>query len=169
LAGPLPAPRRLSLRTLRDPADGAILDRALIAWMPGPSTVTGEDMAELHLHGGVAVRAGVIRALTAFPGCRPAEAGAFTRRAVLNGRMDLTEAEGIADLIEAETEAQRRQALRQLDGALGRQVAAWRDEAIDCLAAAEAALDFSDEGDVDDTALDRALFDRAARLRAAIA
>ncbi len=169
LAGPLPAPRRLSLRTLRDPADGAILDRALIAWMPGPSTVTGEDMAELHLHGGVAVRAGVIRALTAFPGCRPAEAGAFTRRAVLNGRMDLTEAEGVADLIEAETEAQRRQALRQLDGALGRQVAAWRDEAIDCLAAAEAALDFSDEGDVDDTALDRALFDRAARLRAAIA
>ncbi|RZK86506.1 MAG: tRNA uridine-5-carboxymethylaminomethyl(34) synthesis GTPase MnmE, partial [Methylobacterium sp.] len=138
-------------------------------WMPGPSTVTGEDMAELHLHGGVAVRAGVIRALTAFPGCRPAEAGAFTRRAVLNGRMDLTEAEGVADLIEAETEAQRRQALRQLDGALGRQVAAWRDEAIDCLAAAEAALDFSDEGDVDDTALDRALFDRAARLRAAIA
>ena len=169
LAGPLPAPRRLSLRTLRDPSDGTMLDRALIAWMPGPNTVTGEDMAELHLHGGLAVRAGVIRALMAFPGCRPAEAGAFTRRAVLNGRMDLTEAEGVADLIEADTEAQRRQALRQLDGALGRRVAAWRDEAIDCLAATEAALDFSDEGDVDDAGLDRAVLARAAALRAAIA
>ncbi|WP_375456155.1 tRNA uridine-5-carboxymethylaminomethyl(34) synthesis GTPase MnmE [uncultured Methylobacterium sp.] len=169
LGGALPAPRRLSLRTLRDPADGAILDRALVAWMPGPNTFTGEDMAELHLHGGLAVRAGLIRALTAFPGCRPAEPGAFTRRAVLNGRMDLTEAEGVADLIEAETEAQRLQALRQLDGALGRRVAAWRAEAIDCLAASEAALDFSDEGDVDDMALDAAVFDRARRLRDAIA
>ena len=169
LGGALPAPRRLSLRTLRDPADGAILDRALIAWMPGPDTVTGEDMAELHLHGGVAVRTGVIRALTAHPGCRPAEAGAFTRRAVLNGRMDLTEAEGVADLIDAETEAQRLQALRQLDGTLGRQVAAWRDAAIDCLAATEAALDFSDEGDVDDDDLDRTVLARAAHLRDAIA
>ncbi|GJD45780.1 tRNA modification GTPase MnmE [Methylobacterium cerastii] len=168
LAGTLPTPRRLSLRTLRDPADGMMLDKGMVAWMPGPDTVTGEDMAELHLHGGVAVRAGVIRALTAFPGCRAAEAGAFTRRAVLNGRMDLTEAEGVADLIEADTEAQRLQALRQLDGALGRQVAAWREEAIDCLAATEAALDFADEGDIDDAVLDRAVLARAARLRTAI-
>lgn len=168
LGGALPAPRRLSLRTLRDPADRTVLDRALVAWMPGPDTFTGEDMAELHLHGGLAVRAGIIRALSAFPGCRPAEPGAFTRRAVLNGRMDLTEAEGVADLIEAETEAQRLQALRQLDGALGRRVAAWRAEVIDCLAASEAALDFSDEGDVDDAALDAAVFDRARRLRDAI-
>ncbi|WP_336490724.1 tRNA uridine-5-carboxymethylaminomethyl(34) synthesis GTPase MnmE [Methylobacterium nigriterrae] len=169
LGGTLPPPRRLSLRTLRDPADGEVLDQALVAFLPGPATVTGEDMAELHLHGGLAVRAGVIRALAAFPGCRPAEAGAFTRRAVLNGRLDLTEAEGIADLIDAETEAQRRQALRQLDGALGRQVAAWRERAIGCLAGAEAALDFSDEGDVDEAALDAGLLDEALALRDEIA
>lgn len=169
LSGPLPPPRRLSLRSLRDPADGAVLDKALVCWMPGPQTFSGEDMAELHLHGGAAVRAGVLRVLSGLPGCRAAEAGAFTRRAVLNGRMDLTEAEGIADLIEAETEAQRRQALRQLDGVLGRQVEAWREEALTCLAAAEAALDFADEGDVDDAALDAALLGRVAALRAEIA
>ena len=169
LSGPLPPPRRLSLRTLRDPADGMELDRALVAWFPGPGTYSGEDMAELHLHGGTAVRMGVLTALARMPGCRAAGPGAFTRRAVLNGRMDLAEAEAVADLIDAETEGQRRQALRQLDGALSRQVAAWRDEAIDCLAAAEAALDFSDEGDVDDAGLDAALYSRAAALRQAIA
>ncbi len=164
----LPPPRRLALRTLRDPENGAVLDKALVCWMPGPGTFSGEDMAELHLHGGAAVRAAVIRALTDFPGCRPAEAGAFTRRAVLNGRLDLTEAEGIADLIEAETAVQARQALRQLDGALGRQVEAWREEVLACLAGAEAALDFSDEGDVDDAGLDRALIGRAAAVRDAV-
>ncbi|MCJ2118218.1 tRNA uridine-5-carboxymethylaminomethyl(34) synthesis GTPase MnmE [Methylobacterium sp. J-001] len=169
LSGPLPPPRRLSLRTLRDPTDGMELDRALVAWFPGPGTYSGEDMAELHLHGGTAVRMGVLTALARMPGCRAAGPGAFTRRAVLNGRMDLAEAEAVADLIDAETEGQRRQALRQLDGALSRQVAAWRDEAIDCLAAAEAALDFSDEGDVDDAGLDAALYSRAAALRQAIA
>jgi tRNA modification GTPase len=169
LAGTRPAPRRLALRTLREPAEGGELDRALVAWFPGPNTYSGEDMAELHLHGGPAVRQGVLAALARIPGCRPAGPGAFTRRAVLNGRMDLAEAEAVADLIDAETEGQRRQALRQLDGALSRQVAAWRAEAIDCLAAAEAALDFSDEGDVDDAGLDAALFGRAARLRDAIA
>ncbi|MBP1181224.1 tRNA uridine-5-carboxymethylaminomethyl(34) synthesis GTPase MnmE [Methylobacterium sp. PvR107] len=169
LAGTLPPPRRLSLRTLRDPACGMELDRALVAWFPGPGTYTGEDMAELHLHGGPAVRMGVLAALAAIPGCRAAGPGAFTRRAVLNGRMDLAEAEAVADLIDAETDAQRRQALRQLDGELSRQVAAWRAEAIDCLAAAEAALDFADEGDVDDAGLDAALFGRAAALRDAIA
>lgn len=165
LCGALPPPRRLSLRTLRDPASGETLDRALVAWMPGPATFTGEDAAELHLHGGLAVRAAVLKALAARPGCRPAEPGAFARRAFLNGRMDLTEAEGVADLVAAETEAQRRQALRQLDGALGRQVAAWRDRLIDLLAGTEAALDFADEGDVDDAALDAALFARADALR----
>lgn len=169
LAGTLPAPRRLSLRTLRDPATQDVLDRALVAWMPGPATFTGEDMAELHLHGGLAVRTGVLRALAAHPGCRAAEPGAFTRRAFLNGRMDLTEAEGVADLIDAETEAQRRQALRQLDGVLGSRVADWRDRAIGLLAGAEAALDFSDEGDVDDGALDASLFTDARRLRDEIA
>jgi tRNA modification GTPase len=169
LGGRLPAPRRLSLRTLRDPADGTLLDRALVAFFPGPDTYSGEDMAELHLHGGPAVRAGVLDVLARFPGCRAAGPGAFTRRAVLNGRMDLAEAEGVADLIEAETEAQRRQALRQLDGALSRQVAAWRAEGIACLAGAEAALDFADEGDVDDVGLDAALFARTSALREAIA
>ncbi|GJE36380.1 tRNA uridine-5-carboxymethylaminomethyl(34) synthesis GTPase MnmE [Methylobacterium persicinum] len=168
LCGPLPPPRRLSLRTLRDPADGTVLDRALVAYFPGPATYSGEDMAELHLHGGLAVRTRVLAALAAHPGCRAAGPGDFTRRAVLNGRMDLTEAEGVADLIDAETEGQRRQALRQLEGSLSRQVAAWRNEAIDCLAAAEAALDFSDEGDVDEAGLDAALFGRAAALRDAI-
>ncbi len=164
LAGDRPEPRRLSLRRLRDPASGSLLDQALVVWLPGPGTATGEDMAELHLHGGTAVREAVLQALRSVPGCRPAEAGAFTRRAFLNGRIDLTEAEGIADLIDAETEAQRRQALRQLDGALGRQVMAWRDRAIDLLAAAEAALDFADEGDVDEVGLDAAQAERAACL-----
>lgn len=169
LCGTLPSPRRLSLRTLRDPGDGTDLDRALVAWLPGPNTYSGEDMAELHLHGGPAVRMGVLAVLARMPGCRAAGPGAFTRRAVLNGRMDLAEAEAVADLIDAETEGQRRQALRQLDGALSRQVAAWRAEAIDCLAAVEAALDFADEGDVDDTGLDAALLVRAAALRDRIA
>lgn len=168
LCGIRPPPRRLSLRSLRDPA-GDILDRAMVCWMPGPGTFTGEDMAELHLHGGLAVRAGVLAVLSARPGCRPAEAGAFSRRAFLNGRIDLTEAEATADLIEAETEAQRRQALRQLDGVLGRQVAEWRARLIDLLAATEAALDFSDESDVDDAAIDTVVFDKAAGLRDAIA
>lgn len=168
LTSALPPPRRLSLRTLRN-TDGDVLDQALVAWMPGPGTVTGEDMAELHLHGGLAVRSAVLGALATVPGCEPAQPGAFTRRAFLNGRLDLTEAEGIADLIDAETEAQRRQALRQLDGALGRQVADWRTRLIDLLAGVEAALDFSDEGDVDEAALDAALTAKAALLRDEVA
>jgi tRNA modification GTPase len=169
LCGTVPPPRRLSLRGLRNPADGTELDRALVVWLPGPNTYSGEDMAELHLHGGPAVRMGVLAVLARMPGCRAAGPGAFTRRAVLNGRMDLAEAEAVADLIDAETEGQRRQALRQLDGALSRQVAAWREEAIACLAAAEAALDFADEGDVDEARLDAALLGRATALRDQIA
>lgn len=168
LAGALPPPRRLSLRTLRT-HDGEVLDEALIAWLPGPGTFTGEDMAELHLHGGSAVRSAVLQALAAIPGCQPAAPGDFSRRAFLNGRLDLTEAEGIADLIDAETEGQRRQALRQLDGALGRQVADWRARLIDLLAGVEAALDFSDEGDVDETALDAVLGRKARVIRDEIA
>lgn len=168
LADGRPPPRRHSLRRLRDPVSGETLDQAVVVWLPGPGTATGEDMAELHLHGGTAVRSAVLRVLGRVPGCRPAEAGAFSRRAFLNGRIDLTEAEGIADLIDAETEAQRVQALRQLDGALGRQVATWREAGIDLLASAEAALDFADEGDVDDADLDAALGGRAAVLRDAI-
>ncbi len=168
IAAPLPTPRRLSLRAIRDPDSGDLIDRGLVAWFPGPDSFTGEDMAELHLHGGIAVRTAVLRVLTGLPGCRAAGPGEFTRRAALNGRLDLAQAEGIADLIDAETEAQRRQALRQLDGALGRQVGAWRETAIDLLARTEAALDFSDEGDVDDDGLDAALAGDAAALSAAI-
>lgn len=159
----LPQARRLSLRVVREPETGEILDHALVAWLPGPGTATGEDMAELHLHGGPAVRAAVLRSLSRLPGLVPAEPGAFTRRAFLNGRMDLTAVEGLADLIEAETEAQRRQAVRQLDGALGRAVDEWREALLDVLAGTEAALDFSDEGDVDDEALGAS--GRAAALR----
>lgn len=147
LSGGLPPPRRASLRRLVDPQDGSALDQAIVLWMPGPTTFTGEDQAELHVHGGGAVRTAVLRALTE-SGCRIAEAGEFTRRAFLNGRLDLTAVEGLADLIDAETEAQRRQAVRQLDGALSRHVAAWREQLLDALALAEAALDFSDEEDV---------------------
>lgn len=168
LCPPVPDPRRLSLRAIRDPATGETLDRGLAVWMPGPATFTGEDMAELHLHGGLAVRTAVLRALAAQPGCRAAEPGEFSRRAFLNLRLDLPQAEGIADLVDAETEAQRRQALRQLEGVLGRQVTVWREQAIDLLAQAEAALDFSDEGDVDDAALDAGLVAGADRLRHAI-
>jgi tRNA modification GTPase len=103
LAGRLPPPRHASLAELRD-AHGEPLDRALILWFPGPATATGEDLAELHLHGGRAVVSAIETALGAMPGLRPAEAGEFTRRAFLNGRIDLAEAEGLADLLAAETE-----------------------------------------------------------------
>ena len=148
MAGHLPAPRRMTLSVLRDPASGEALDQALAVWMPGPESFTGEDQAELHLHGGLAVRAAVLRTLAGLPGCRAAEPGEFTRRAFLNGRMDLSAVEGLADLIDAETEAQRRQALRQLEGRLGSLVESWRERLIECLALLEAALDFSDEPDV---------------------
>jgi tRNA modification GTPase len=148
IAGNLPEPRRLSLRRLRDPRSGEALDQALVAWMPGPNSFSGEDQAELHLHGSLAVRVAVLRALSDFDGCRAAEPGEFTRRAFLNGRMDLSSVEGLADLIDAETEAQRRQAFRQLEGALGSLVERWRERLLAALARLEAALDFSDEGDV---------------------
>ncbi|MCB8819203.1 tRNA uridine-5-carboxymethylaminomethyl(34) synthesis GTPase MnmE [Microvirga rosea] len=148
MAGGVPAPRRLVLRTLRDPANGMPLDEALIAWMPGPESFTGEDQAELHIHGGLATRAAVLKALGSMKDSRAAEAGEFTRRAFLNGRMDLSRVEGLADLIDAETEAQRRQALSQLEGHLGRTAEGWREDILRALALLEASLDFSDEGDV---------------------
>lgn len=169
LAGGAPLePRRMSLRILRDPRTGEALDQALVVWMPGPHSFTGEDQAELQIHGGLAVRAAVLGALARIPGCRPAEAGEFTRRAFLNGRMDLSRVEGLADLVDAETEAQRRQALRQLEGRLGQAVEAWREEALQILALLEAALDFSDEGDVPET-LEREALARIGPLQAAVA
>jgi tRNA modification GTPase len=136
-------PRRLSLRRLRA-EDGEELDQAMVAWLPGPGTYTGEDTVELLLHGGRAVVDGVAEALIAL-GLRPAEPGEFTRRAFLNGRMDLTEAEGVHDLIAAETEGQRRQALRQLRGELGDTYRAWSERIRRMLAQQEALIDFPDE------------------------
>jgi tRNA modification GTPase len=141
--GAVPAPRHASLRRLRD-ASGALLDHALVLWLPGPGTYTGEDCAELHLHGGRAVIDGVADALIS-AGLRPAEPGEFTRRAFLNGRMDLVEAEAVHDLVAAETEAQRRQALRQLEGELGALYQDWADRLLGILAYQEALIDFPDE------------------------
>lgn len=152
LAGALPAARQASLRTLKD-GDGAVLDHALVLWFPGPATATGEDLAELHLHGGRAVVRAVeaaLAALAALPGLRAAKAGEFTRRAFENGRIDLAEAEGLADLLSAETEAQRRNAVALADGHLSRQVGVWQDELLHISALVEADLDFSDEDDVGD-------------------
>jgi tRNA modification GTPase len=148
LAGNLPEPRRAALRTLRDPDSGAELDRALLLCFPGPNSATGEDLAELHLHGGRAVVRAVEAALAAMPGLRAAEAGEFTRRALLHGRIDLSEAEGLGDLLVAETEAQRRAAVQLAGGALRRQVEAWTTRLLGIAAHAEALLDHSDEDDV---------------------
>ena len=146
LSGACPEPRHAMLVTLRD--DGGVLDRALALRFDAPHTVTGEDLVELHLHGGRAVVAAVSAALAAM-GLRPAEAGEFTRRAFANGKIDLTEAEGLADLLAAETEGQRRAAIAVAGGALNRQVSDWTDRLLALAAAVEAQLDFSDEGDVD--------------------
>lgn len=149
LAGTLPPPRRLSLRRLTDPANGALLDSALVAIFPGPATASGEDLAEFHLHGGPAVVSGVLSAITAQPGIRLAEPGEFTRRAFRNGRMDLAQVEGLADLVAAETASQRDQALALAGGALTRLAEAWRERCLNILAEAEAGLDFAeDEADV---------------------
>ncbi len=142
---PVPPARRASLRRLADPRGGEALDDALVLWFPGPSSFTGEDVAEFHIHGGGAVVAGVSEVLGRLPGCRLAQAGEFTRRAFENGRLDLTEVEGLADLIAAETAAQRRQALRQLDGELGALYEGWRARLIRVLGHAEADIDFPDE------------------------
>lgn len=147
LCGALPEPRTPSLRVLRDAA-GAVLDQALVLWFPGPRTATGEDLAELHCHGGRAVVRAVEEALAALPGLRRAEAGEFTRRAFSNGRIDLAEAEGLADLLAAETELQRRAAQAAFGGTTSRMVEGWRDRVLALSAEVEAALDFSDEEDV---------------------
>jgi tRNA modification GTPase len=150
LTGVISRPRFVSLKPLRDPATHEVLDHSLIIWFPAPASFTGEDMAELHIHGGRAVTEAVFRALGRFDGLRPAEPGEFARRAFENGKLDLTEAEGLADLIDAETEAQRRQAVRQASGALRAVYDGWRARLIEALAGIEAELDFSDEGDVPD-------------------
>jgi tRNA modification GTPase len=148
LTGRVPEPRRAALARVRDPASGEILDEALALFFPGPNSETGEDTAELQLHGGRAVISGVLEALGRLEGLRPAEAGEFTRRAFENGQLDLTEVEGLADLIHADTAAQRRQAFRHLKGFLGERAETWRTRLIQALALIEAGIDFSDEADV---------------------
>lgn len=142
----LPAPRRASVRRLFDAASGEALDDALILWFPAPDSFTGEDVAELHVHGGRAVVGAVTDVLSSVAGLRIARPGEFSRRAFDNNRLDLAQAEGLADLIDAETEGQRRQALRQMEGALSRLAEDWGKRLIDALALLEAEIDFPDEG-----------------------
>lgn len=151
LAGPLPRPRHAVLRTLRS-RSGEVLDGALVLWLPGPRSETGEDMAELHVHGGRAVIAGVLAALGETGGLRLAEPGEFARRSFENGKIDLTAAEALADLVDADTAAQRRQALRQAGGSLARLYDGWRAGLIEAQALTESAIDFSDEADVEERA-----------------
>ena len=157
LTGAPPGPPRqaVTARITAPGVDGAI-DQGLVLWFPGPHSFTGEDVAEFHVHGGRAVVAALVEALAGLPGLRPAEPGEFTRRAFENGKLDLTQVEGLADLVNAETAAQRRQALRQLDGALGALYDEWRERLSRALAHFEAAIDFPDEdlpGGVHDAAL----------------
>ena len=168
LVGRVPEPRKAALVRLRDPATRDVIDEALALWFPAPHSETGEDTVELQVHGGPAVLAGVLEALAKIPGFRPAEAGEFTRRAFENGRLDLTAVEGLADLIAAETSAQRRQAFRQLKGLIGDRAEVWRRRLIEALALVEARIDFSDEADVPEDLLGPALY-AARQLRDEIA
>ncbi|MEM7119931.1 MAG: tRNA uridine-5-carboxymethylaminomethyl(34) synthesis GTPase MnmE [Pseudomonadota bacterium] len=179
----LPPPRQASVRRLSDPSRGEVLDDALVLWFPAPASYTGEDAAELHVHGGRAVLDAVMDALARQPGLRPAEPGEFTRRAVTHGRMDLTRAEAVADLVDAATGEQRRQALSQFSGSLDVLYSGWSERLKRVLAHVEAAIDFPDEDLPDDvvalvdcdlaeliTAMDDHLDDhqRAERLREGI-
>ena len=147
LCGKVPAPRLAHVTTLRD-LDGSAIDESVALWFPGPHSATGEDVAEFHVHGGRAVIAAIFNALGSVDGLRPAEPGEFTRRAFENGKLDLTEDEGLDDLIHADTDRQRRQALRHLKGLLGEKAESWRQQIISASALIEAGIDFSDEGDV---------------------
>lgn len=151
---PLPSARQAVLTRFIEPQSRQPIDRGLLLWFEGPASFTGEDVAELHLHGGRAVVSAMLSALARLPGLRAAEPGEFTRRAFEQGKLDLTEVEGLADLINADTEAQRRQALRQMEGALGRLYEGWRARLIRLMAYAEAEIDFPDE-DLPDSLLIR--------------
>src|SRR5664280_1041377 len=156
----IPEPRKAGLARVRNPdplTGNEIIDEALALWFPAPHSETGEDVAELQLHGGRAVIAAVLAALGRIEGLRPAEAGEFTRRAFENGKLDLTAVEGLADLVMAETQGQRRQAFRQMKGLLGGRAETWRQRLIQALALVEARIDFSDEADVPDNLLAPAL------------
>ncbi|MCI0549103.1 MAG: tRNA uridine-5-carboxymethylaminomethyl(34) synthesis GTPase MnmE, partial [Candidatus Rokubacteria bacterium] len=154
LARGRPEPRRAVLRKLRRAGSGEVIDEALVLWLPGPGSYSGEDMAEFQVHGGRAVISAVLGALGELETFRPAEAGEFTRRAFLNGRLDLVAAEGLADLIDSETEAQRRQAQFHYGGGASRVFEEWRAEVIAVLARLEAAIDFVEEEGVAEAALE---------------
>src|SRR4051812_9578097 len=147
LGGKIP-PARVATRALLRDVGQRPIDDAVVLWFPGPASATGEDVAEFHVHGGRAVLAALFTAISVIPNMRAAEPGEFTRRAFENGKLDLTEAEGLDDLIHADTERQRRQALRQLQGLLGNRARDWRERIIEASALIEAGIDFSDEGDV---------------------
>jgi tRNA modification GTPase len=170
LIGKLPRPREAKLASLRA-ADGSLLDQALVLWFPGPKSETGEDCAELQLHGGRAIVEAVYAELSKIKGLRLAEAGEFTRRAFANGQIDLLQVEGLADLVAAETELQRRAALGIAGGALSREVEGWTERLLALSARVEAVLDFDDEGDVAglDGRFEQALADLAHDLAAALA
>jgi tRNA modification GTPase len=163
LAGRVPAPRRAQLSRLAHPASDEEIDEAVVLFFPAPRSYTGEDCAELQVHGGIAISRALIEALGSL-GLRPAEPGEFTRRAFLNGKLDLAQAEGVADLVDAETEFQRRQALRQLQGDLSRRVEAWRSELIRLGAQLEAELDFADEADVSGLMISNIIIDDTRQL-----
>lgn len=162
LTGRLPAARLAEVRSLRDPAAGDLLDQAVVLRFDGPASATGEDVVELHCHGGRAVTDGVLAALGSIDGLRLAEPGEFTRRAFANGRIDLTEAEGLADLLEAETESQRKTALALAGGGLRRQIEDWQARVLALSAAAERAIDYDD----DDAPVDRELLNGCRHLSA---
>ena len=156
MAAPRPRPRFAAFRRVRHPTTGELIDHALALWFAGPRSETGQDMAELQVHGGRAVVQAVLEAIGSIEGCRLAQPGEFARRAFENGKLDLTGVEGLADLVDAETAAQRRQALRQTEGALGKLYAGWRQRMIAATALVEAAIDFSDQADVASDAAGRA-------------
>ena len=147
IAGSLPGPRQATLRIITGP-EGPI-DRALLVWFPAPHSFTGEDCAEFHLHGSLAVVRSLLSCLSTFTDCRLAQPGEFARRAFEHGKMDLSEVEGLADLIDSETERQRKQALRQMEGGLSLRVAEWRQALLSAMALVESDIDFSDEGDIE--------------------
>ncbi|MEM8950343.1 MAG: tRNA uridine-5-carboxymethylaminomethyl(34) synthesis GTPase MnmE [Pseudomonadota bacterium] len=145
-----PPPRQARLASIIDPEDGEPIDQGLILWFPGPASFTGEDVLELHVHGGPAVLSALFEALSAIEAVRPADPGEFSRRAFMNGKMDLTAAEGLADLVAAETRQQARQARRQMDGALGRLYSDWHGRLLEALSLIEAEIDFAAEEEVPD-------------------
>jgi tRNA modification GTPase len=157
MSPPIPEANRAAFRTIRHPHTGEALDKAVVLFFAAPKSETGEDVAEFQVHGGRAVVAAVLDALGTIPECRMAEPGEFVRRAFLNGKLDLAEVEGLADLVDAETEAQRRQALAQSSGALSKLYEGWRADLVSAMALVEAAIDFSDEGDVSSQAMSTAI------------